>query len=141
MIGDNDKNTEDTGFTCYSTTISADAEIGCLSMILCISLLSFSASNWPPTLQTGAYLTAAFTLQHPHRVSKLILVSPVGVPEAPPEEESILRRGNLAQRTLLRVFRYFWSGGGCGLLCVYCVCEGFRSLCPLRLGIPSLFLY
>ncbi|KXS09185.1 alpha/beta-hydrolase [Gonapodya prolifera JEL478] len=33
----------------------------------------------------GGYLSAAYALQHPDRVSKLILVSPVGVPPLPPE--------------------------------------------------------
>lgn len=36
----------------------------------------------------GGYLSLAYALRYPSRVERLVLVSPVGIPNAPPEEES-----------------------------------------------------
>lgn len=36
----------------------------------------------------GGYLSLAYALRYPSRVERLILVSPVGIPNAPPEEEA-----------------------------------------------------
>lgn len=36
----------------------------------------------------GGYLSLAYALRYPSRVQRLVLVSPVGIPNAPPEQES-----------------------------------------------------
>ncbi|SPO31794.1 related to CLD1 - mitochondrial cardiolipin-specific phospholipase [Ustilago trichophora] len=36
----------------------------------------------------GGYLSLAYALRYPSRVERLVLVSPVGIPNAPPEQES-----------------------------------------------------
>ncbi|KAJ1965959.1 hypothetical protein GGI12_000390 [Dipsacomyces acuminosporus] len=41
----------------------------------------------------GGYMSALYALRYPEHVEKLILVSPIGVPEAPPDYEERLRSG------------------------------------------------
>ncbi|KAI9008195.1 Alpha/Beta hydrolase protein [Gaertneriomyces semiglobifer] len=55
----------------------------------------------------GGYLATAYTEKHPDRVSKLILVSPAGVSEPPPEALSLQQSKQLP--LLYRFFRHLWS--------------------------------
>ncbi|KAJ2338668.1 hypothetical protein GGF43_006827, partial [Coemansia sp. RSA 2618] len=41
----------------------------------------------------GGYMSALYALKYPERVEKLVLVSPIGIPEAPPDFEEKLRQG------------------------------------------------
>ena len=50
----------------------------------------------------GGYLCTGYALKYPQRVEKLILVSPAGVPEPPPEAND-QRRG-----ALISIFRQLW---------------------------------
>jgi cardiolipin-specific phospholipase len=42
----------------------------------------------------GGYLSIAYTLKYPHRVSRLVLVSPAGIPEGPDEGLATSPKGN-----------------------------------------------
>ncbi|KAJ2501654.1 hypothetical protein GGH96_001727 [Coemansia sp. RSA 1972] len=42
----------------------------------------------------GGYMSALYALKYPERVEKLVLVSPIGIPEAPPDFEDRLRQGH-----------------------------------------------
>ncbi|KAJ3183660.1 hypothetical protein HDU85_002089 [Gaertneriomyces sp. JEL0708] len=55
----------------------------------------------------GGYLATAYTEKHPERVSKLILVSPAGVSEPPPEALSLQQTRQLP--LLYRFFRHLWT--------------------------------
>jgi cardiolipin-specific phospholipase len=61
----------------------------------------------------GGYLSAAYALKYPERVEKLVLVSPVGVPEAPPHIASphLNNSGNASNSTswLIKVARKLWA--------------------------------
>ncbi|KAJ2850743.1 hypothetical protein IWW36_001638 [Coemansia brasiliensis] len=41
----------------------------------------------------GGYMSALYALKHPDRVEKLVLISPIGIPEAPPDFDEKLRQG------------------------------------------------
>ncbi|KAJ2743311.1 hypothetical protein GGI20_003849 [Coemansia sp. BCRC 34301] len=41
----------------------------------------------------GGYMNSVYALKYPQHVEKLVLVSPIGVPEAPPDLEERMRRG------------------------------------------------
>ncbi|KAJ2367391.1 hypothetical protein H4S01_002185 [Coemansia sp. RSA 2610] len=41
----------------------------------------------------GGYMSALYALKYPDRVEKLVLVSPIGIPEAPPDFDEKLRQG------------------------------------------------
>ncbi|KAJ1718044.1 hypothetical protein LPJ61_006915, partial [Coemansia biformis] len=41
----------------------------------------------------GGYMSTLYALRYPERVEKLVLVSPIGIPEAPPGYDEALRRG------------------------------------------------
>ncbi|KAJ2452833.1 hypothetical protein EV183_002642 [Coemansia sp. RSA 2336] len=41
----------------------------------------------------GGYMSALYALKHPDRVEKLVLISPIGIPEPPPDYDEKLRQG------------------------------------------------
>ncbi|KAJ3035428.1 hypothetical protein HDV00_003982 [Rhizophlyctis rosea] len=53
----------------------------------------------------GGYLSTAYTLKYPSRVTKLILISPAGVPPQPPTETLPQNRSPLA----ISIFRTLWT--------------------------------
>ena len=60
----------------------------------------------------GGYMAVAYSEKYPHRVDRLVLLSPVGVPDRRPEEEA-KKYSNLPLRfkCMLSMFRYTWSKG------------------------------
>ena len=56
----------------------------------------------------GGMIAAAYALRYPSLVSSLILVSPVGVPDAP---EQLQFRGPAALSPFRHVMRWFWESG------------------------------
>jgi len=59
----------------------------------------------------GGYLAAAYARRYPDDVSHLLLVSPVGVPAGPTDEEmaAALAAAPWRRRTLLGLFRRLWT--------------------------------
>jgi cardiolipin-specific phospholipase len=58
----------------------------------------------------GGYLSSAYALKYPDRVEKLILVSPVGVPVAPPPDDSAPKPSLFSIRSiLLGLFNASWT--------------------------------
>lgn len=59
----------------------------------------------------GGYMSAVYALRYPERVERLVLVSPVGVPERPEDERPALRDAPLWVKGLLKFFRWLWARG------------------------------
>ncbi|KAJ2889700.1 hypothetical protein IWW38_004552, partial [Coemansia aciculifera] len=47
----------------------------------------------------GGYMNSVYALKYPQHVEKLVLVSPIGVPEAPPDLEEQMKRGHLQRNS------------------------------------------
>ncbi|KAL7533298.1 hypothetical protein ACHAWF_004445 [Thalassiosira exigua] len=59
----------------------------------------------------GGYLSVAYAERYPHRVERLILLSPVGVPEKRPEDERKLDDLPLSARAMIKVARGLFDRG------------------------------
>lgn len=60
----------------------------------------------------GGYLSVAYTEKYPERVSKLILLSPVGVPQADEEKRAKqMAKASLRFKALIGTVRTFWRMG------------------------------
>jgi cardiolipin-specific phospholipase len=60
----------------------------------------------------GGYLSVAYSERYPERVEKLILLSPVGVPQVNEEQQKKrMASAPLRFRTLIGVLRGFWKMG------------------------------
>uniref|UniRef100_A0A7S4N987 AB hydrolase-1 domain-containing protein n=1 Tax=Odontella aurita TaxID=265563 RepID=A0A7S4N987_9STRA len=60
----------------------------------------------------GGYLSVAYCEKYPHRVDRLILLSPVGVPAQDPENDPLSKRDiSFRYRLMFGTFRYLWSRG------------------------------
>ena len=60
----------------------------------------------------GGYLGVAYAERYPQHVDRLILLSPVGVPEEDPEKDPLARPDiPLRFKVLFNTFRYLWSRG------------------------------
>jgi len=66
----------------------------------------------------GGYLSVAYTERYPQHVERLILLSPVGVPEQQPEDEAKIKSFPLHIRAMFKTVRYLFNRGitpGCFL--------------------------
>lgn len=61
----------------------------------------------------GGYMSSVYALRHPARVEKLILVSPVGIPSQPSEEDMSARLDQLPTRfkMAIKTARWLWDSG------------------------------
>ena len=59
----------------------------------------------------GGYINTAYALKYPQHVQKLILASPVGVPEERSDVEESMSKMSFAQRKLIGLFRDMWENG------------------------------
>ena len=59
----------------------------------------------------GGYLASVYSLAHPSRVARLILLSPVGVPEKPPGADTRGRSLPFPQRMLYSALNQLWTAG------------------------------
>lgn len=59
----------------------------------------------------GGYLAVAYAERYPQHVEKLILLSPVGVPEKQPEDESKINSLPFYIRAMVRTSRYLFNKG------------------------------
>ena len=59
----------------------------------------------------GGYIASVYSLQHPTRVSRLILLSPVGLPERPPGADARTSSLSFPQRTLYTLLNKLWMAG------------------------------
>lgn len=57
----------------------------------------------------GGYIAGVYALKHPQHVERLVLLSPVGVPERPPPEQDPVRQLPWFVRPLVGTFRALWS--------------------------------
>jgi cardiolipin-specific phospholipase len=56
----------------------------------------------------GGYLAAAYALKYPHSLSHLVLASPAGIPDVPPEQRLSAR---FADSRTLQALEYAWEAG------------------------------
>ena len=59
----------------------------------------------------GGYMAAVYAMKYPHRVSRLILLSPVGVPHQPADYDKRLSSMPASQRALLGLVNTLWQQG------------------------------
>ena len=59
----------------------------------------------------GGYMAAAYAMKFPQRVSRLILLSPVGVPQQPPDYQRRTESMPTAQRALFGFVNTLWQRG------------------------------
>ena len=59
----------------------------------------------------GGYLAAVYAMKYPRRVSRLILLSPCGVPHQPPDYQRRLSSMSTAQRALFGLVNTLWQQG------------------------------
>lgn len=59
----------------------------------------------------GGYLSVAYAERYPDRIEKLVLASPVGIPEPSADFEEAVANMNWKRRTLINSARWLWSRG------------------------------
>ncbi|KAI7827860.1 Alpha/Beta hydrolase protein [Kickxella alabastrina] len=76
---------------------SEDQRVACAERFF-VSRSRSGASGWagdhdPVGHSFGGYMSALYAMKYPERVEKLILISPIGVPEPPAGYDEVVRRG------------------------------------------------
>jgi len=59
----------------------------------------------------GGYMAGVYAMRYPHRVSRLILLSPVGVPQQPADYQQRLSHMSTPQRALFGLVNTLWQRG------------------------------